>query len=79
MKGEASYTPDKREHENIVFKRSLFVTANIKAGEIFTRNNIRSIRPGNGLPPNRLQGILGKRASQDIIFATPLSEELISP
>src|SRR3989344_1500021 len=35
MKGEASYTPDKREHENIVFKRSLFVIANIKEGEKF--------------------------------------------
>jgi len=79
MEGTATYTPDKLEQENIVFKRSLIVTADIKAGELFTSKNIGSKRPGYGLNPNRKPEILGKRASQNIIFATPLSEELISP
>ena len=50
---------------------------NMKAGEIFTEENIRSIRPGYGLPPKYLKEILGKRATQDIKKGTPLSWELV--
>lgn len=56
---------------------SLFVVKDIKAGEVFTEENIRSIRPGYGLPPEYLKEILGKRATQDIKKGTPLSCELI--
>ncbi len=63
--------------KNRIFTRSLFATANIKKGELFTRQNIRSIRPGHGLPPKYLQDILGKHARQDIEMGTPLSFDLI--
>jgi len=63
--------------KNRIFARSLFATANIKKGETFTRQNIRSIRPGHGLPPKYLQDILGKHARQDIEMGTPLSFDLI--
>jgi pseudaminic acid synthase len=59
------------------FARSLYVAKDIKKGEIFTEENIRSVRPGYGLHPKYLKDILGKRAKEDISFATPLSRELI--
>lgn len=60
------------------FSRSLFVVKDIKAGEIFTEENVRSIRPGYGLHPKYLKKILGKRATQDIKKGTPLNWDLIS-
>ena len=59
------------------FPRSLFVVKDIKAGEIFTEENIRSIRPGYGLHPEYLKDILGKQATQDIKKGTPLKQENI--
>ena len=60
------------------FARSLFAVIDITAGEIFTENNIRSIRPSNGLAPKYLKEILGKKASADIEKGTPLSWDLIA-
>lgn len=57
--------------------RSLFVIKDIKAGELITEQNVRSIRPGYGLHPKYYKEILGKRASKDIKRGTPLSWELI--
>ncbi|SNZ03760.1 pseudaminic acid synthase [Persephonella hydrogeniphila] len=57
--------------------RSLFAVKDIKKGEIFTEENVRSIRPGYGLHPKYLPQILGKRARKDIKKGTPLSWELI--
>ena len=57
--------------------RSLFVVKDMKAGEIFTAENVRSIRPGHGLPPKFYPDILGKRAKTDIPWATPLTWELV--
>ncbi len=59
------------------FARSLFAVEDIATGEIFTENNIRSIRPSNGLPPKHLKDILGKKASADIEKGTPLNWGLI--
>jgi sialic acid synthase SpsE len=68
------------EHEagSRVFRRSLFVVKDVKAGEIFTEENVRSIRPGYGLPPKFLKDILGCRASCDVAGGTPLKWELVS-
>ncbi len=76
-RGVPSYTPDKKESENIIFRRSLFVTKDIKKGEKFTNENVRSIRPGNGLHPKFLDDVLGKSATQDIEYATPLAWEMV--
>lgn len=57
--------------------RSLFVVENIKAGEIITEKNLRSIRPGYGLHPKYLKSILGKRALCDIDGGTPMSWDLL--
>jgi len=65
------------EKYNRNFRRSLFAVKDIKKGEKFTSKNIRSIRPANGLETKYYVDILGKPATQDIEFGTPLSWELI--
>lgn len=71
--GTPSYERSKSEKENIVFRKSLFVVRDIKKGERFTSENVRSIRPGNGLAPKFYRSVIGKRAAQDVARATPLS------
>ncbi|WP_169752169.1 pseudaminic acid synthase [Campylobacter mucosalis] len=55
--------------------RSLFVAKDMKKGEIFTPENLRSVRPSNGLHPRYYDEILGKKAKRDLAFATPLKFE----
>jgi len=57
-------------------RRSLYVVEAMKAGEIAMPQHIRSIRPGNGLPPKHFNEIVGKRAARDIEKGTPVSWEL---
>ena len=76
--GGPSYKRSKGESENIMFRRSLFVVEDIKKGEKFTKKNVRSIRPGNGLSPKLYSSVLGKRAAKNIKRATPLSRRLIT-
>ena len=75
--GEISYDLTEKMKKSREFSRSLFVVKDMKAGEIFTEENIRSIRPGYGLPPKYLKDVLGKKASQDIKKGIALSWELI--
>lgn len=75
--GTVTYSPTKEESGNRRFRRSLFVVRDVKAAEVFTADNIRSIRPGYGLAPVHLQNILGKRAARDISRGTPLEWSLI--
>jgi pseudaminic acid synthase len=76
--GEVRCEVSQQEAKSRVFRRSLFVVKDMKAGEIFTEGNVRSIRPGYGLHPRHLKEVLGKQAAQDIQQGTPLSWELIS-
>jgi len=57
----------------LFFKRSIYVSANIKAGEVFTEENVRVIRPALGLEPKYFDIILGKKAKTDLITGTPLT------
>ena len=75
--GEVSHDLTKKMKKSREFSRSLFVVKDIKTGEIFTEENIRSIRPGYGLPPKYLKDVLGERATKDIEKGTALSWELI--
>lgn len=70
--GRSEYGLAPSEVENVVLRRSLYVVADIKAGEAFTQENIRSIRPGHGLPPKHLPDFLGRRAGRDLPRGTPL-------
>lgn len=75
--GEISYEISEKVENNRIFARSLFVVKDIKAGDIFTEENIRSIRPGYGLPPKYLKVIIGKKAKIDIKRGIPLSWDII--
>ncbi len=76
--GTATYMKTNREKKSRVFRRSLFAVQDIKRGERLTPDNVRSIRPGYGLPPKALDKILGRRAVKDIRRGTPLAKELIA-
>lgn len=75
--GRVSYTVTEREAASRIFRRSLFVVKDMNAGDVFTEENIRSIRPGNGLNTRYLSEILGRRAKEDIKAGSPASWELI--
>jgi len=76
--GTVDYGHKPSEKPNLVFCRSLYVVADTRKGELFTRENVRSIRPGYGLPPKHLASVLGRRATIDIQRGTALSWELIA-
>jgi len=73
--GKVNYELTEKEQASKVFRRSLFVVEDIKEGESFTQTNVRSIRPGYGLPPKHICSILGKAAKTNIDAGTPLSWE----
>ncbi len=75
--GQVNYDLKDSEAGNVVFRRSLYATADIGAGERLTEENCRSIRPGFGLPPKHLPAILGRKAACDISRGTPMDWTLI--
>lgn len=75
--GEVAYGKNELEAKSKAFRRSLFVVEDVKAGDEFTKRNIRSIRPGYGLPPKHYEEILSRRASRDIERGTPLDWDLV--
>lgn len=75
--GKISYGPTGNEKNSLIFRRSIYVTKDMKAGETFTTENIRSIRPGYGLPTKFMDVILGKKAKSNIKKGTPLKFDLI--
>lgn len=70
--GEVHYGATKGEQEGKVFRRSLFAVRDIRKGEILSVENVRSIRPGYGLPPKYLKNVLGRRSRRSIRKGTPL-------
>ena len=75
--GQPVYGPEQSELGNMAFRRSIFVVKDIKAGEKLTPENIRVIRPSNGLKPKYYEEVLGRTAKCDIDFGTPLSWDVI--
>lgn len=77
IKRGPDYDLTDKEKSSTVFRRSLFAVSDIKAGELFTRENVRSIRPGYGIKPKYLNDLLGKPATRDIKRGEPITEDLL--
>jgi pseudaminic acid synthase len=73
--GKVKYGVQSAETKSLFFKRSIYISADIKAGEIFSENNIRIIRPGDGLSPKYMDDILGKKSFRDLKAGKPLKLE----
>ncbi len=73
-----NYVISEKEAKSKAFRRSLFAVADIRAGEPFTAANVRSIRPGHGLPPGMLGHVLTTKAACDIERGTPLTMEMLT-
>ena len=76
--GKVNYRLTEKQKNSREHSRSLFVVKDIKAGEIFTNENVRSIRPGHGLHPKHLENIIGKKSLQKINKGTPMQFSFIS-
>jgi pseudaminic acid synthase len=76
--GSITYRKEESEKQNLVFRRSLYAVADIAAGEMFTEQNVRSIRPGYGLAPKEKSVVIGSRAARDIKRGEPLSWSLVT-
>ena len=73
--GKIFFGPTEAEKSSHVFRRSLYIVKNIKAGDVLTKDNVRAIRPGLGLPPRELDRVLGKKVKRDMEKGTPLAWE----
>ena len=76
--GRIGYDLKSSEEQSLTFRRSLIVVRDIGKGAELTKKNVRSIRPGQGLPPKLLPKILGRKASRDLPRGTPLDWTMIS-
>ncbi|MEC1750547.1 pseudaminic acid synthase [Bacillus mojavensis] len=75
--GQITYGPTDKEKASLKFRRSIYVTNDIKAGEIFTKENIKVVRPGYGLEPKYFDVMIGKTATKHLSAGTPLGWDSI--
>jgi len=76
--GKVSYGQTAAEKNSLQFRRSLYVVQDLKAGDMLTRENLRAIRPGLGLPPKYLEQMLGKSVIRDVARGTALDWGLLA-
>lgn len=77
--GRVDYGRKSSEEGNVQFRRSLYFVKDLKAGDVITPDSVRSVRPGFGLPPKRMDEIIGKRVSRDVSANTATSLECLQP
>ncbi|KRB77899.1 pseudaminic acid synthase [Nocardioides sp. Root190] len=77
--GEVRYQPTAAEEGARGRRRSLYLVEDVAAGEVLTEANVRSIRPGSGLPPKHLDEVLGRRIHEAATRGTPLAWDLLEP
>ena len=75
--GEVRYEVTEEEAIARAYRRSLFVVKDVRQGEAFTEENVRSIRPADGLPPKYLGQVLGRKATRDLAAGSPLAWDMI--
>ena len=75
--GAVSYELQEQEKKSVVFRRSLYIVEDMKAGEVLTEKNMRSIRPGLGLSPKYYEDLLGKKIRKSVSKGTAISWDLL--
>jgi sialic acid synthase SpsE len=75
--GRVNYSISSKELASRAFRRSLFVVKDMQAGDVFTGENVRSIRPGHGMPVKDLDRVLGRKAAGNLERGTPLADNHI--
>ncbi|WP_096697337.1 pseudaminic acid synthase [Polaromonas sp. AER18D-145] len=75
--GHVSYGPIDAEKKSMVFRRSIYVALDMSAGDVFTQESLRCIRPGMGLPPKFYDILLGRRVNRDVTKGTPMDWDLL--
>ena len=75
--GHNNYKIDEEVANSRKYARSLFVVKDVKKGDIITEENVRSIRPGNGIHPKYLKELLGKYFNRDLEFGTPMELKFV--
>jgi pseudaminic acid synthase len=76
--GQVSYGPIEAEKRSLQYRRSLYVVKDVKAGEVLSRENVRAIRPGFGLPTKYLEVLLGKTVKGDVKCGTALDWDIVA-
>ena len=76
--GDVTYGPSEEELRSMVFRRSVYVSADIKAGEELASDNIRCVRPGMGLSPKYYKNLLGKRVNRDLARGSRVTWDIIN-
>ena len=71
--GKVCYGPTEAERRSLMFRRSIYVSKDISAGQPFDETNIRIVRPGDGAPPSLYSSMIGKIARKNYSAGTPLS------
>ncbi|OBA01908.1 pseudaminic acid synthase [Paenibacillus polymyxa] len=75
--GGISYGATDAEKASLQFRRSLYISEDMQAGDILTEKNVRAIRPGYGLPPKYIDQILGKTVRRNVLKGTPISWDIL--
>jgi len=75
--GSARFGPSASEVNSLKFRRSLRAGSAIRAGDVISESNVRSVRPAGGLPPDDFVRIVGKKATRDIAVGEPITNELL--
>ncbi len=75
--GKVTYGPSKEEEQSLAFRRSIYITQDLVAGQEFTIENIRRIRPGFGLEPKHYDSLIGRSVSKNVTKGTPLTWDLV--
>lgn len=76
--GSVTYGGTQAEEKSRAFRRSLYIARDMKQGDVLTKENLRIVRPGFGLPPKFFDMVLGKRLNRDATAGTPLAWHLLS-
>ena len=77
--GQVQFGPMADEINSLAFRRSIYISMDMKAGDVFTPNNLRCIRPGFGLSPKYHDTLMGKHVGRDVMIGTPMSWDLLLP